>query len=148
MALTASTTPCNADQPAQPPGVMSGANKNSLLALSAMLVLLSSSALADIRNGKNLYQSRCAICHGEQATGSGPLASKSKPPTPNLSTAAFKKRLADYPGVIVASIILRPNGDLIPKTLRENGIKLPPHNWTVQDLRDVNEYMVAIISQK
>jgi len=121
--------------------------KNSLPALAAMLVLLTSSAFADIRNGKNLYQSRCAICHGAQANGSGPLASKSRPATPDLTTAAFKKRLTDYPGVIVSSIILRPNGDLIPKTLRDNGIKLPPHNWTVQDLRDVNEYMRSMIGK-
>ena len=40
---------------------------------------------------------------------------KSNPPTPDLTTPAFKKRLNDYPGVIVSSVILRPNGDLIPK---------------------------------
>jgi len=121
--------------------------KISLMALSAMLLLLSAAAYADIRNGKNLYQSRCAICHGAQANGSGPLAAKSSPPTPDLTTAAFKKRLTDYPGVIVSSIILRPNGDLIPKTLRDNGIKLAPHHWTVQDLRDVNDYMRSIIGK-
>ncbi|WP_287881598.1 cytochrome c [Aquitalea sp.] len=118
-----------------------------LTAVAAMLLLLSASAAADIRNGKNLYQSRCAICHGPQANGSGPLASKSSPATPDLTTMAFKKRLTDYPGVIVSSIILRPNGDLIPRTLRDNGIKLPPHNWTVQDLRDVNEYMRSVIGK-
>ena len=55
----------------------------------------------------------------EQMPGNGPLAKKSNPPTPDLTTPAFKKRLNDYPGVIVSSVILRPNGDLIPKTLRE-----------------------------
>ncbi|KJV25532.1 cytochrome C [Aquitalea magnusonii] len=121
--------------------------RKHLTAVAAMLLLLSAYAAADIRNGKNLYQSRCAICHGAQANGTGPLASKSSPQTPDLTTAAFKKRLTDYPGVIVSSIILRPNGDLIPKTLRNNGVKLPPHNWTVQDLRDVNEYMRSVIGK-
>jgi len=79
--------------------------------------------------------------------GQGPLAKKSNPPTPDLTTPAFKKRLAAYPGVIVSSVILRPNGDLIPKTLRENGVQVAPHAWTVKDFRDLNEYMSGVISK-
>ncbi|WP_321855907.1 cytochrome c [Burkholderia cenocepacia] len=107
-----------------------------------------SPAFADSDNGKKLFLVRCAMCHGADARGTGPLANKSSPPTPDLTTPAFKKRLSDYPGVIVSSIILRPNGDLIPKTLRENGIKLPPHPWTVKDFRDLNQYMTGLISKK
>ena len=80
--------------------------------------------------------------------GTGPLANKSNPPTPDLTTAAFRKRLTDYPGVIVSSVILRPNGDLIPRTLRENGVKLAPHAWSVQDFRDLNQYMSGLITRK
>ncbi|MOA45418.1 Cytochrome c [compost metagenome] len=98
-------------------------------------------------NGKNLFTQRCAMCHGADIKGTGPLAKKSNPPTPDLTTAAFKKRLSDYPGVIVSSVILRPNGDLIPRTLRENGVKLAPHTWTVQDFRDLNKYMTGVISK-
>lgn len=98
-------------------------------------------------NGKNLYTQRCAVCHGADIKGTGPLARKSNPPTPDLTTPAFKKRLNDYPGVIVSSVILRPNGDLIPRTLRENGVKVPPHAWTVQDFRDLNAYMTGVISK-
>ncbi|WP_080747633.1 MULTISPECIES: cytochrome c [Burkholderia] len=105
-------------------------------------------AFADSDNGKKIFLARCAMCHGADARGTGPLANKSSPPTPDLTTPAFKKRLSDYPGVIVSSIILRPNGDLIPKTLRENGIKLPPHSWTVKDFRDLNQYMTELISKK
>ncbi|MGE8452756.1 MAG: cytochrome c, partial [Pseudomonadales bacterium] len=65
--------------------------------------------------------------------------------TPDLTTSAFKKRLNDYPGVIVSSIILRPNGDLIPRTLRENGVKLSPFSWRVNDFRDLNQYMSGVI---
>lgn len=104
-------------------------------------------SLADNTNGKNLYLQRCAMCHGSDIKATGPLAHKSNPPTPDLTTAAFKKRLSDYPGVIVSSVILRPNGNLIPKTLRENGVKLPPHAWSVQDLRDLNQYMIGVISK-
>lgn len=79
--------------------------------------------------------------------GTGPLANKSNPPTPDLTSAAFKKRLSQYPGVIVASVILRPNGNLIPKTLQENGVKIPPHAWSVNDFRDLNQYMTGVISR-
>lgn len=104
-------------------------------------------AVAENTNGKNLYLQRCAMCHGADIKATGPLAHKSTPPTPDLTTAAFKKRLSDYPGVIVSSIILRPNGDLIPRTLRENGVKLAPHAWSIQDLRDLNQYMSGVISK-
>lgn len=104
-------------------------------------------AFAENANGKNLYVQRCAVCHGADIKGTGALATKSSPPTPDLTTAAFKKRLNDYPGVIVASVILRPNGNLIPKTLQENGVKIPPHAWSVQDFRDLNQYMTGIISR-
>lgn len=86
------------------------------------------------------------MCHGADIKASGPLAAKSKPPTPDLTTVAFKKRLNDYPGVIVSSVILRPNGNLIPKTLRENGVKVPPHAWTVDDFRDLDQYMRGVIA--
>ncbi|MDH1010138.1 cytochrome c [Pseudomonas nicosulfuronedens] len=104
-------------------------------------------ALADNLNGKNLFTQRCAVCHGADIKASGPLAHKSSPPTPDLTTAAFRKRLSDYPGVIVSSVVLRPNGSLIPRTLRENGVKIPPHAWSIDDLRDLNQYMVGVISK-
>jgi len=102
---------------------------------------------ADNLNGKTLFNQRCAMCHGADIKGTGPLANKSNPPTPDLTTAAFKKRLSDYPGVIVSSIILRPNGDLIPRTLRENGVKLAPFAWRVNDFRDLNQYMSSVIAK-
>lgn len=98
-------------------------------------------------NGETLFMGRCAMCHGSDVKGSGPLARKSDPPTPDLTTPAFKRRLAEYPGVIVSSIILRPNGDLIPRTLKENGYRLPPHAWTVKDFRDINDYLRDVINK-
>ncbi|MBK5411534.1 cytochrome c [Pseudomonas sp. TH34] len=113
-----------------------------------MLALAQTSlSFAENVNGKNIYVQRCGMCHGADIKGSGPLANKSNPPTPDLTTAAFKKRLNDYPGVIVSSVILRPNGDLIPRTLRENGVKLSPFTWKVQDFRDLNQYMSGVISK-
>lgn len=85
------------------------------------------------------------MCHGADLKGTGALARKSSPATPDLTTPAFKKRLNEYPGVIVSSIVLRPNGDLIPRTLRENGVKLAPYAWRIQDLRDIHQYMSGVI---
>lgn len=101
---------------------------------------------AENANGKKLFLQRCAMCHGADIKGTGTLAHKSNPPTPDLTTAAFKKRLRDYPGVIVSSVILRPNGDLIPKTLRENGVKVAPYAWKVSDFRDLHQYMSEVIA--
>ncbi|MCF5025181.1 c-type cytochrome [Pseudomonas lurida] len=123
--------------------------KRVLIAWFGILSLtLPSLSLADNLNGKTLFSQRCAMCHGADIKGTGPLANKSNPPTPDLTTAAFKKRLRDYPGVIVSSIILRPNGDLIPRALRENGVKLPPFAWRVNDFRDLNQYMSGVIAQR
>ncbi|WP_407715508.1 c-type cytochrome [Comamonas testosteroni] len=115
--------------------------------LGALLLTQAAPASAQNNNGKNLFTQRCAVCHGADIKGTGPLARKSNPPTPDLTSAAFRKRLQEYPGVIVSSVILRPNGDLIPRTLRENGVKLAPHPWTVQDFRDLNKYMSDVISK-
>ncbi|NWF17800.1 cytochrome c [Pseudomonas reactans] len=122
--------------------------KRVLIAWLGLLSLTQPSlSFADNLNGKTLFSQRCAMCHGADIKGTGPLANKSSPPTPDLTTAAFKKRLNDYPGVIVSSIILRPNGDLIPRTLRENGVKLAPFAWRVDDFRDLNQYMSSVIAK-
>ena len=116
-----------------------------IVSLGVMSLIQASLSFADNANGKNLYLQRCAMCHGADIKGTGPLANNSNPPTPDLTTSAFKKRLNDYPGVIVSSVILRPNGDLIPRTLRENGVKLSPFSWRVNDFRDLNQYMSGVI---
>ncbi|WP_395458194.1 c-type cytochrome [Azospirillum melinis] len=94
-----------------------------LLPFSVAALCLTPLHGAHADNGEKLFVERCAMCHGADAKGSGPLARKSTPPTPDLTTVAFRKRLADYPGVIVSSIILRPNGDLDPENVE--GKRLP-----------------------
>ncbi|WNV09510.1 cytochrome c [Tardiphaga sp. 709] len=123
------------------------ATKGFAAAAIAIALCMPSMSFADSRNGERIFLNRCAMCHGNNVKGTGPLADKSSPPAPNLTTPEFKKRLLDYPGVIVSSVILRPNGDLIPRTLRENGVKLPPFAWTVKDFRDLNEYLTDKIAK-
>lgn len=119
----------------------------SIVAALAIMLCAPSLSFAYNRNGEQIFLKRCAICHGKDMKGTGPLANKSDPPTLDLTTAEFKKRLAAYPGVIVSSVILRPNGDLIPRTLRENGVSLAPFAWTVKDFRDLHDYMTEVISK-
>ena len=123
-------------------------NVSRIAMLGFLSLLQTPLSLAANTNGKNLFVQRCAVCHGADIKGTGPLAKKSNPPTPDLTSAAFKKRLNDYPGVIVSSVILRPNGNLIPKTLQENGVKIAPHAWSVKDFRDLHEYMSGVILRK
>lgn len=118
-----------------------------IVSLGCLSLMQTSRSFADDVSGKNLYSQRCAMCHGTDLKATGPLADRSNPPTPDLTTSAFKQRLKAYPGVIVSSIILRPNGDLIPRTLRENGVKLAPYAWQVKDFRDLNQYMSSAISR-
>ncbi|WP_080428070.1 c-type cytochrome [Burkholderia ubonensis] len=118
-----------------------------IVLLGVLATIKTSSSFADNVNGRNLYMQRCAMCHGADIRGTGPLANKSTPPTPDLTTPAFKKRLIDYPGAIISSVVLRPSGDLIPKTLQQNGVKVPPHAWSINDLRDLNKYMISVISK-
>ncbi|KVP36849.1 c-type cytochrome [Burkholderia ubonensis] len=118
-----------------------------IVLLGVLATIKTSSSFADNVNGRNLYMQRCAMCHGADIRGTGSLANKSTPPTPDLTTPAFKKRLIDYPGVIISSVVLRPSGDLIPKTLQQNGVKVPPHAWSINDLRDLNKYMISVISK-
>ncbi|WP_068095135.1 c-type cytochrome [Novosphingobium rosa] len=123
------------------------AKKRFIVAAFSAALGMPSASFADNGHGERIFLSRCAMCHGTDLKGTGPLALKSNPPTPDLTTPGFKKRLHDYPGVIVSSVILRPNGDLIPRTLRENGVKLPAFAWTVQDFRDLNEYLTGKIAR-
>ena len=115
--------------------------------MAVLAMLQAAPSWAESVNGKTIFMQRCAVCHGADLKGTGQLANKSNPPTPDLTSSAFRNRLRAYPGVIVSSVVLRPNGDLIPKTLKENGVKLPPFSWQVKDLRDLNQYMSDVISR-
>ncbi|MBX9742950.1 MAG: hypothetical protein K2W99_05385 [Chthoniobacterales bacterium] len=44
------------------------------------------------------------------------LAKASTPPANELTSPAFRERLEKYPGVILASVVLMPNGTFIPES--------------------------------
>ncbi|MCA3843757.1 MAG: c-type cytochrome, partial [Burkholderia sp.] len=64
-----------------------------IASLGISLLAQTSPTFADSDNGKKIFLARCAMCHGADARGTGPLANKSSPPTPDLTTPAFQKRL-------------------------------------------------------
>ncbi|MBM3857397.1 MAG: cytochrome c [Verrucomicrobia bacterium] len=110
--------------------------------------VLTASANQLEQEGKILYETRCAICHGVDAHGTGPLAHKSNPAANDLTSPKFQERLKKYPGVIVASVVLMPNGTLIPDTLKKNKITLPRKDWKASELRALNEYLVELIKKE
>lgn len=63
---------------------------------------------ASIENGKRLFQIYCALCHGPDGKGGGPIAKKFVPP-PDLNLEMFRKRTD---GFIYATI--RDGGALMP----------------------------------
>ena len=48
-------------------------------------------ARADSAAGKQLYNSRCAFCHGVEGKGDGPAGAALKPPPTNFASADFWK---------------------------------------------------------
>lgn len=58
--------------------------------VAALSLAQTALCVAENSNGKTLYLQRCAVCHGPDIKGTGPLAKKSNPPTPDLTTADRK----------------------------------------------------------
>lgn len=63
---------------------------------------------ASIENGKRLFKIYCALCHGRDGKGGGPVATKFIPP-PDLMLEIFRRRTD---GFLYATI--RSGGPLMP----------------------------------
>lgn len=63
---------------------------------------------ASVENGKELFQIYCALCHGPDGKGGGPVATKFVPP-PDLTLEIFRERTD---GFLYATI--RDGGALMP----------------------------------
>src|SRR3989442_14923249 len=50
----------------------------------------------DVTAGKQVYQTRCQYCHGEQGKGDGPGAAVMYPRPRDFTTGAFKIRTTDF----------------------------------------------------
>jgi len=57
-----------------------------------------------VRTGKEMYRLYCSDCHGDEAKGDGPHASKLKVPPANLSTLA-KRHDGKFPYEYVSNIL-------------------------------------------
>ncbi len=55
--------------------------------------------------GPDLFQAHCAACHGEDASGRGPLASVLKTKVPDLTMLA-KNNKGEFPSALVRKIIV------------------------------------------
>jgi mono/diheme cytochrome c family protein len=82
-----------------------------------------------VENGKRLFQIYCALCHGPDAKGAGPVASKFVPP-PDLTLEIFRQRTD---GFLYATI--RDGGALMPG---QREALSPRERWDIVNyLRDV-----------
>ena len=62
-----------------------------LVLLGALLGVSPAAAQADGVNGKAIYDARCALCHGVEGRGDGPVGAALKPPATNFTTPEFGK---------------------------------------------------------
>lgn len=79
--------------------------------------------------GKTVYDSKCVLCHGEDAKGDTKAGKMMK--TPNLTTGSWKQ------GTSVAEVV---------KTLREGLGKMPKYEGKIseEDLKAVAEYTLKL----
>jgi S-disulfanyl-L-cysteine oxidoreductase SoxD len=80
------------------------------------------STAISIENGKRLFNTYCASCHGLEARGNGPVAKKFIPP-PDLRLEVFRKR---PDGFIYETI--KDGGPLMPS---QGEALLPRERWDV-----------------
>ncbi|MFQ5682206.1 MAG: c-type cytochrome [Candidatus Binatia bacterium] len=84
-----------------------------------------------VEHGKKLFQVYCALCHGPDAKGGGPVAKKFVPP-PDLTLEIFRKRTD---GFIYATI--RDGGPLMPSQAEAVS---PKERWDIVNyLRTLQE---------
>ena len=57
-----------------------------------------------VPSGQQIYQQFCAACHGMDAKGNGPAASRLKTPPPDLTTLA-KRNMGKFPYDYVAGVL-------------------------------------------
>ena len=72
---------------------------------------------ASVREGENLFQDHCALCHGVKGKGNGQLASKFIP-SPDLTTKFYKKTTDGY-----IYGVIRSGGHLMPSYGDALGVK-------------------------
>jgi high-affinity iron transporter len=61
------------------------------LLLMGVLHGLSAGACADGGDGKKVYETRCAFCHGMEGRGDGPAGAALKPPATNFAAPDYGK---------------------------------------------------------
>lgn len=75
-----------------------------------------------VENGKHLFQIYCALCHGPDGKGGGPVATKFVPP-PDLTLEIFRQRTD---GFLYSTI--RNGGALMPG---QADALSPPERWDI-----------------
>ncbi len=74
--------------------------KNIVLILAAVLLAVimfdaEKGNCADYERGKNVYNDKCAICHGSDGKGNGPAAASLTPSPADFTSASFWEKTND-----------------------------------------------------
>ncbi len=97
-----------------------------VLTLSCMMGFSPLSVLAQAAEGKEIYISKCAICHGADGKGHGPAAAALSPPPQDFNTGAFWQRTGDVE---------------ITKTIDNGKGQMPASNLSPSQIKAVIDYM-------
>jgi high-affinity iron transporter len=96
----------------KPPSILIGLNQRFAASLGAEAALALPARALDIADGKKLYETNCASCHGTLGKGDGALAGTMNPPPPAIGTSAFMHAVA--PGMAFRKISVGVSGTAMP----------------------------------
>ncbi|MBI3988049.1 MAG: cytochrome c [candidate division NC10 bacterium] len=84
---------------------------------------------ASLQNGKKLFEIYCALCHGPDAKGMGPVSTKFIPP-PDLTLPVFKERTDGF----------------LYGTIRNGGALMPPYGEVLSSRErwDIVNYLRSV----
>ncbi len=113
-----------------------------LLAVGLLVLLFPASALAggDVAKGRQIYDVRCSVCHGDGGAGDGPVAEVLDPPPRNFVAGVFKFD-ADKDGTIGTdedlAMVIKQGGS----AFGGNPVMVPWLQLTDEDVRNVIAYI-------
>lgn len=94
--------------------------------LTTMFLLIVISAGAEYEQGKNIYENKCAFCHGIKGEGNGPAAAALNSPPSNFKSPGFWEENRD------SSII---------DTIKKGRGMMPAFDLSPDEIKAVIDYM-------
>jgi high-affinity iron transporter len=96
----------------KPPAMLVELNRRFATSLGAEAALALPTRTVDVAEGKTLYATNCASCHGALGKGDGPLAKTMNPPPPAIGTSEMMAAVA--PAMAFRKISVGVSGTAMP----------------------------------